>query len=79
MVMYNIITKNIRAGVYKKAGPVFYDWETGYRDNVNNKPITVSVGTRLFIKKEWILNTYYIIRVRAAIFIYIYACGDLYG
>ena len=79
MVMYNTIIKNARAKVYKKAGPAFYDQEAGYKDNINNKLITAGVGTRLFIRKEWILSTYRIIGVRAAIFIYIYAYGNLYG
>ena len=79
MVVYNTIIKDIRAGVYKKAGPVFYNWETGYRDNINNKLITININTRLFIEKEWILSIYCIIKVRVIIFIYIYTYKDLYG
>ena len=74
----DVVWKDAKSGICVKAGPSFYVWEAGSGDTKLSS-VGVPSGTRLFIGKEWILSMYRSIGVRAAIFLYLYACGDLYG
>ncbi|KAJ2894962.1 hypothetical protein MKZ38_007066 [Zalerion maritima] len=65
--------------ICQKVGTSYNSWEAGTKGNTHTPESLNTAGFRIFINRHWITGTYKRIGVRAAIFMWLYEAGQIYG
>ena len=71
------VVRDCEAKITQKVGPDFTLWEAGTSGNRHS--YEEDYLPRILIGRTWILQMYKVIGVRAAILIWLYAAGEIYG